>query len=116
MSQTGIENAALAIHFGPRDRVILIGVNSVIKISVFNDWRAFASQLRFAVITPMKDRARIEYDLVSKMSDARPKPENRILSYVLQAAFLIWIVVVNVLYYLQFKQLFFARFSSLVHR
>jgi hypothetical protein len=34
----------------------------------------------------------------------------------IQGAFLMWLVVVNVLYYLQFKQLFLARFASLVHK
>lgn len=36
--------------------------------------------------------------------------------YLAQALFIIWVVVVNVLYYLQFKNLFLARFASLVHR
>jgi hypothetical protein len=36
--------------------------------------------------------------------------------YLEQALFVIWVVVVNVLYYLQFKSLFLARFASLVHR
>ncbi|HEY6467188.1 MAG TPA: hypothetical protein VIY69_14410 [Candidatus Acidoferrales bacterium] len=36
--------------------------------------------------------------------------------YLAQTLFVIWVVVVNVLYYLQFKSLFLARFASLVHR
>ena len=36
--------------------------------------------------------------------------------YLAQTLFVIWIVVVNALYYLQFKSLFLARFASLVHR
>jgi hypothetical protein len=66
--------------------------------------------------TPAKNTPRIEYDFASEMSDPRPTPENRVLRYALQAAFLIWIIVVNVLYYIQFKELLFARFASLVRR
>lgn len=51
------------------------------------------------------------------MSAFRPISEkSRILKYALQAAFLIWLVVVNVLYYDQFKQLFLDRIAPLVRR
>lgn len=35
---------------------------------------------------------------------------------ILQVAFVIWLIVVNCFYYLQFKSLFLARFASLKHR
>lgn len=48
--------------------------------------------------------------------DRRDQQESMSGKYVARTLFVIWVVVVNVLYYLQFKSLFLARFASLVHR
>jgi hypothetical protein len=49
------------------------------------------------------------------MQRSRPRSSNGLRTF-LQIVFLVWLIAVNVLYYIQFKQVLLMRFASLVHR
>ena len=51
-----------------------------------------------------------------EMSQASTEPKPPVAKYLLEAFFLLWVILGNLLYYYQFKDLMVARFAPLLHR
>jgi hypothetical protein len=49
------------------------------------------------------------------MQRSGPRSSNGLRTF-LQIVFLVWLFAINVLYYIQFKQVLLVRIASLVHR
>lgn len=59
------------------------------------------------------DHARLDYSVNIMPSDGHKKTTVNLL---LQALFVIWVIIVNILYFHQFKNLLAMRFTHILHR